>query len=141
MFAADAPAQSQVREKRIEQAAVQFAEAYRAKNLSVLDAARLIRGSVKVVIGYASADETEIPDTIRRFPSFRALQLWLADRSEKGVDNPNWYVQKNVSCLRGRCSFDDDEGSLHNRLYLSEIVYGYRNGRPFIKEIHLWNGD
>lgn len=128
--------------KNIERIAWEIAAAYKANDLGRLDAKRLIRGRLRIVISYASLDgEDEQPDTVRRFRSFRAVERWLKSRTGK-LDNYNRYVQKFVRCRRGRCEFHDDEGSLHNRLYLDAITYGFgSDGRLFIKEIDLYNGD
>jgi len=135
-------AQSRSQKKRIGQIAVQIAGAYEAKNLGRLDQARLIRGPVRIVIGSFAFDETdETPDTVRRFRSFKSFDQWLKNRQAKAIDNPGRYVRKFAGCRKGRCEFNDDGGSLHNQLYLDEILYGYRNGRLFIKAIRLWNGD
>ena len=132
-----AMAQPKLQNKQIAPIAVQIAEAYKAKKLSSLDRAQLIRGSVKIVVGYVE----ETSETVRRFRSFKALERWLDNRVAKGLDNPGRYVRTFTGCRQGSCGFDDDGGSLHNQLYLSEILYGYRKGRPFIKALHLWNGD
>lgn len=137
LCASYASAQTRFQKKRIERLAVQIAEAYKAKNLSSLDRARLIRGSVKIVVDYVE----ETPETVMRFRSFKALEQWLDRRVAKGLDNPGRFVRQFAGCRRGSCTFDDDGGSLHNQLYLFEVLYGYRKGRLYIKALHLWNGD
>jgi len=132
-----AAAQSRSQKKRIERIAVQIAEAYKSKSLSTLDRSRLLRGSVQIVVGYVE----ETPDTVKRFRSFRALEIWLDRRVTKGLDNPGRYVREFKGCRKGSCGFYDESGSLHNQLYLSEILYGFRKGRPFIKALRVWNGD
>lgn len=135
-------APAQTKSKRTEQIAVRFAEAYKAKDLGKLDRARLIRGTIRIVIGYSYLDEKDAePDTIRRFRSFKSVERWLQNRAAKAIDNPGRYVREFAGCRKGTCTFTGLKGSLHNHLYLDEILYGYRNGRLFIKEIRLWNGD
>lgn len=107
------------------------------EKLEPLDQSRLIRGSVQIVVGYVE----ETPDTVKRFRSFKALEIWLDRRVTKGLDNPGRYVREFKGCRRGVCSFEDDSGSLHNQLYLSDILYGFRKGRPYIKALRVWNGD
>lgn len=141
LLCASLTAAAQSQKKQIERIAVQIAEAYKSKNLGSLDKSKLIRGSVQIVVGYVSLDEKEVPDTVRRFRSFRTLERWLDNRVTKGIDNPGRYVREFTGCSRGSCSFDDDRGSLHNQLYLFDISYGYRKGRFFIKSINVWNGD
>ena len=137
-----AAAQSRRQNKDVKIIAAKFAAAYEAKDLGRLDALRLIRGTVKVDIGFAYADERDAqPDVVRRFRSFKTLERWLDRRAEKGVDNPSRNPRTLKECRKNRCSFEDERGSLHNQLYLSEIVFRHRNGRLFIKEISLWNGD
>lgn len=142
IFIGTAGAAAQTKTKRVERIARQFAAAYEAKDLGRLDAARLIRGRVRIVIGYAYLDEKDAePDTIRSFRSFKAVDRWLKTRADKGIDNPGRYVREFAGCRKGTCDFTDLKGSLHNQLYLEEFKYGYRNGRLYIKAIYLWNGD
>ena len=136
------PARAQTKNKRVAQIAVRIADAYKAKNLGRLDSMRLIRGGVRIRIGYSYLDEKdEKSDTIRNFRSFESVDRWLENRAAKAIDNPGRYVREFEGCRKGTCTFTDLRGSLHNQLYLDEILYGYRNGRLFVKEIRLWNGD
>jgi hypothetical protein len=137
LIGASVAAAQKTKTGRIDLIAQRIAEAYGAKDLGRLDAARLIRGRVRIRIGYVE----ETPDTVRSFRSFKAVETWLDQRAEKGIDNPGRYVRDFAGCRKGSCDFTDMTGSLHNQLYLQDISYGYRKGRWYIREISLWNGD
>ena len=66
--AASVEAQSNSKKKQIERLAAKVAD---TPDLSVLDRARLIRGSVKIVIEYSIYDIEQDPFEVRRFRSFK----------------------------------------------------------------------
>ncbi|HEX8249194.1 MAG TPA: hypothetical protein VF599_13540 [Pyrinomonadaceae bacterium] len=133
--------QSPFKNKGIERVMAQIVEAYDAENLGSLDAARLIRGRVRIVIGFmSSSSEEEPPDEVARFRSFGAAERWLKKRNQKYATSFG-RAQAFTGCSKGACGFEQSSGILHNQLYLSEIRYGYRQGRPFIKTIYFLNSD
>lgn len=134
-------AQSAFKNKGIERVAAQIVEAYNAENLGRLDAARLVRGRVRIVIEFmSSSDEDAPPDEVGRFRSFGAAERWLKKRNQRYATSFG-RTQTFTGCARGVCGFEQMNGILHNQLYLSEIRYGYRKNRPFIKAIYFLNSD
>ncbi|HUQ32709.1 MAG TPA: hypothetical protein VM095_11350 [Pyrinomonadaceae bacterium] len=120
----------------IEGLAKAFAEAYEAKSLGRLDGQRLIYGNVKIV----TDDSLSGKRVTRVFKTFARAERWL--RSLEVSENiPHRQTMPLEQCSKGVCTFNFDNGILHNQLYLQEITYGYRGGRPYIKKISLLDGD
>lgn len=133
-------AQSPFKNKGIERVVAQIVEAYNAENLGRLDDERLVRGSVRIVIVFMYSSQDEPPDEVGRFRSFGAAQRWLQKRNQR-YSTSFGRAQTFTGCSKGVCGFEQLSGILHNQLYLSEIRYGYRKGRPFIKTIYFLNSD
>jgi hypothetical protein len=121
----------------IEELARALSEAYATKSLGKLDAARPYAGKVKIELGHSLL---EGEDVTRQFTTLAGAERWL--RRQENVDGlPARAVKPLLECGKGVCRYDFDGGILHNQLYLQEITYGYRNGRPYIKTISLLDGD
>jgi hypothetical protein len=113
-------------------------KAYTAKNLAALDK-KLVSGSVLVEIVH-SLMEGKGSVVRRRFKTFAQLDAWLKKReTEEGA--PFRQVSELVKCAKGHCAYNYDNGILHNQLYLHDIYYRFRNGRPYIIRIDLLDGD
>lgn len=133
-------AQSRTGRKRLARTAETIADAYSMRDLGRLDRLGLIRGTVKIVIEHSLAQEDSGEFVVRRFSSFYRAERWLANRHpQPGL--PFRAVREFQGCRRGTCTFWEDGGILHNQLYLEKILYGYRNGRLFIKELYFLDGD
>jgi hypothetical protein len=117
-----------------------FAEAYEAKSLGTLDADPPYYGSVKIVMTYSLSEKGDTGTTVRRFNTLAKAEQWLRSR-EISENLPHRYAMPLEKCSKGVCSFDFSNGILHNQMYLQEISYGIRNGRPYIKTIYLWESD
>lgn len=73
--------------------------------------------------------------------SFRTLlqaELWL--KSRERAEGPGRNIGPLQQCTKGVCTFELS-GMLHNNIYLQRITYGVRQGKPYIKAIHLIDGD
>ena len=121
----------------------EFETAFVADSLEKLDAKRPNRGKMRVIITY----DTIEPET-KVFRTFGELGRWLRSRETdsaptadgRTVKLPFRVTNPPTVCRRGLCLYDYEGGILHNHLYLKKILYGYRNGRPYIKTIFLYNG-
>jgi len=121
----------------------EFETAFVADSLEKLDAQRPNRGRMRVVITYDT-----IEPEVKVFRTFGALGRWLRSRETdsapaedgKTVKLPFRVTNPPTVCRRGSCLFDYDGGTLHNHIYLKKILYGSRNGRPYIKAIYLFDG-
>jgi hypothetical protein len=120
----------------IEELVKAFAEAYEAKSLGRLDGQRLLFGNVKIV----TDDSLSGKSKTRAFKTFAGAERWLRSL-EVSDDLPHRQTMPLEQCSKGVCTFNFDNGILHNQLYLQEITYGYRGGRPYIKKISLLDGD
>src|ERR1043165_3220615 len=129
-------AQSPAKSSAVESLQKVFAKAYEAKELSSLDAAYPYQGRVKIVVEHSLSGRLEV----RRVRTFREAERWLRHR-EREDGTPFRAVRPVLKCKRVRCAYDFGGGIDHNHLYLEEILFGYRNGRPHFKEIDLYDGD
>jgi hypothetical protein len=132
-------AQSPSQQQTIEQLAKSFSEAYQARRLESLDAERPYAGKVKIVIGHSLGDDNS--DETKAFRTLAQAERWLRSREIGDERLPLRESRPLLQCKNGDCEFDFDGGILHNHLYLQQISYGYRNGRPYIKTIYLLDGD
>jgi hypothetical protein len=76
----------------------------------------------------------------RRFKTFAQFDAWLKKR-EREEGAPFRQVSEIVKCAKGHCAYNYDGGILHNQLYLHDIYYRFRNGRPYVIRIDLLDGD
>lgn len=136
LISPSAPAQSHVNSSGVESLQKTFGEAYEAKRLSSLDATHPYRGRVKIVVEHSLSGRLEV-HWVR---TFNEAERWLK-RREREDGTPFRAVRPVLECKRTRCTYDFDGGIDHNHLYLQEIVFGYRNGRPYFREIDLYDGD
>ncbi|HVG20968.1 MAG TPA: cystatin domain-containing protein [Blastocatellia bacterium] len=119
----------------VEELAKALADAYESKSLGKLDASRPYVGRVKIDISHSLEDKIEA----RRFTTLAATERWLRSREIEG-GLPARGVRPLLECVKGDCTYNYDDGILHNHLYLQGFSYGYRNGRPYIKLISLRDG-
>lgn len=131
--------QGQTQKKTIDQLQQSVAETYKAKTMSTLDQKKLIQGSF-VVRTVHSLMEGKGAVRSRRFKTFAEFDAWLK-RHEREEGSPFRQVSEIVKCSRGHCEYNYDGGILHNQLYLHDIYYRFRNGRPYITRIDLLDGD
>lgn len=118
----------------IEQLAKAVAEAWSEGKLGSLDAQRPFVGSVRIRIEHSIADRVES----RSFKTLARAERWL--KSRERADGPGRNIGPLQQCSKGVCAFEQ-EGMLHNNLYLQKITYGIRKGQPYIKVIHIIDGD
>ncbi|MDQ3818748.1 MAG: hypothetical protein M3362_13860 [Acidobacteriota bacterium] len=114
------------------QLATEVADAFKAKDLGKLDADHPYLGSVRVRVDHSLGPRVQI----RRFSTLAQVERWF----KRGGLDPNRSAGALKGCRRGVCTFEQ-EGMLHNTLYLKRITYGMRKGRPYIKSIELIDGD
>lgn len=140
VFCSPIEAQTRAGYKSIEQLADKLEIAYMNSSLGRLDAGRPFLRRVKIVIEHSLAGDTDQDRfEIREFKTLAEGELWLK-RREREDGTPFRDVRSLTNCKRGLCRYDFAGGILHNRLYLKKIAYGYRNGRPYLKTIHLLDG-
>ena len=130
---------AQSQKKSIEQIQAAVAEAYKAKTLGQLDGRRLVNGSLLVVIEH-SLSEGKGQYVRRKFKTLGQLDAWLKQH-ERAEGAPFRQLMPLKKCAQGRCSYNFDGGILHNQLYLHDLYYGVRKGRPYILKLHLLDGD
>ena len=130
---------AQTQKNSVDEMQKSVAEGYKTKTLRTLDEKKLIQGSVLVQIVH-SLMEGKGSLVRHRFKTFAQLDGWLK-RREREEGSPFRQVSEIVKCSKGRCAYNYDSGILHNQLYLHDIYYRFRNGRPYIVRIDLLDGD
>lgn len=117
-----------------------FAESFSNKSMGTLDADRPYVGRFTIRIEHSLADDDD-PQRfeVRRFSSFARAERWFKSREIE--DLPGRYTRPVEKCARGVCSYNTEGGINHRSLYLTKITYGIRNGCPYLKTIHLLDGD
>ena len=120
----------------IEQLAKAVAEAWGEGKLDGLDAQRPYVGSVRVVLEHSLGE----PPLVERktFRTLAQVNQWF--QSRETADGPGRNIGTLRQCRKGVCTFEQ-EGMLHNNLYLQKITYGTRKGKPYIKAVHIISGD
>jgi hypothetical protein len=120
------------------QLAIATAEAYSARNLSQLDTGRPTQ-PVRLTLEHSLGEDSDRLMT-KAFRNLTALEQWL--RSQENSDGlPTRESRPLLGCRKQICTYNFQQGILHNHLYLKKITYGFHRGRPYIKEVHLLNGD
>jgi len=134
--------QSNGRQKTIQELQQKIADAYKQNNLASLDGKNLVAGSVKVVIEHSLVEGKNGDELIetRQFKTLAAIDAWIKKRREDD-NTPFNEIRPLLRCSRGRCAYNFDGGIDHNHLYLHDVYYGFRSGRPYITRIHLLDGD
>jgi hypothetical protein len=119
----------------IQELANAVAEAWGEGTLGSLDAGRPYVGSVKVVVEGTVGE----PPLIERktFRTLAQVDRWF--KSRERADGPGRNIGQLRQCRKGVCTFEQ-EGMLHNNLYLKKITYGMRKGKPYIKAIYIEDG-
>jgi hypothetical protein len=122
----------------VQQLAKNVAQVYATRSLGHLDQGR--RPSKVTVIWENSLAQEGAPTVSKEFANFQAVETWLQSReAEPGMPVRESRFLK--SCQKGICTFDFSTGILHNHLYLKRIMYSYRGDRPYIKTLHLLDGN
>ncbi len=130
---------AQTEKERVDALQKSVAEAYKTKTMAKLDEKRLIQGSVLLRIVH-SLMEGRGSLVRRNFKTFAQLDAWLK-KGERGEGAPFRQVSELVKCSKGHCEYNYDNGILHNQLYLQDISYRFRKGKPYIVRIDLLDGD
>ena len=125
---AHASIQTQVAEELAKTVADAFAEG----ELGRLDAGRPYLGTVRIRVEHSITGEI----VTRSFRTLAAAEQWLNRGNQDSPRNSGTLRR----CRRGVCAFEQ-EGMLHNNLYLQRITYGLRRGRAYVKAIHVIDGD
>jgi hypothetical protein len=115
------------------------AEAFQNRWMGTLDADRPYVGRFKIIIEHSLAEDND-PQRFesRTLRSLAQAESWLKRREHDGMGRA---TKPLVKCVKGVCSYNFDSGILHNTLFLKRITYGIRNGCPYVKTIHLLDGD
>jgi hypothetical protein len=137
LVSSSALAQSQ--KELVDQLQKSVADTYKAKTMGTLDEKKLIQGPVLVRIVH-SLMEGKGSVVRRSFKTFAQFDAWLKKR-EREEGSPFRQVSELVKCAKGHCEYNYDNGILHNQLYLHDIYYRFRNGKPYIVRIDLLDGD
>ena len=130
---------AQTQKNSIDQMQQSVAEAYKKKTMRTLDEKKLIQGSLLVVIEHSLIDGKG-QYVRRRFKTFAQLDQWLK-KQEREEGAPFRQVMPLKKCVKGRCAYNFDNGILHNQLYLHDLYYAFRSGRPYVVKLHLLDGD
>lgn len=131
---------SPCKKQPVENLAKAIAEAYQAKTLSSLDAQKPYVGKVRIVIEHSLADDdSKDRFVIKWFTSLAKAEAWLKSREHEEM--PGRAAKPLTRCAKGVCTYNFDEGIVHNTLYLKKISYGLRVGCPYIKTVYLLDGD
>lgn len=137
LVSSSALAQSQ--KELVDQLQKSVAETYQARTMATLDEKKLIQGPVLVRIVH-SLMEAKGSVVRRSFKTFAQFDAWLKKR-EREEGSPFRQVSELVKCAKGHCEYNYDNGILHNQLYLHDIYYRFRNGKPYVVRIDLLDGD
>ena len=116
----------------IKQLAEAVSDAFTAGELGRLDAERPYSGAVRIRVEHSITGDI----VTRSFKTLEAAEQWLTKDNQDSGRNGGALRR----CRKGVCTFEQ-EGMLHNNLYLQRITYGIRRGRPYIKAIHVIDGD
>ena len=128
------------KQKTIEDLVKTIAGSYEEKTLGSLDAQRPYFGRVRIVIEHSLADDNDKGRfVIRSFTSLAKAESWLKSREHEAM--PGRAAKPLQKCAKGICTFNFDDGIVHNTLYLKKITYGMRGGCPYLKTIYLLDGD
>ncbi len=140
ILSSPAHGKSPCKKQTIEQLVAAIGEAFEAKNLGSLDADRPYLGKVRIVIEHSLADDdSKDRFVIKWFTSLAKAEVWLKSREHE--DMPGRAAKPLGRCTKGVCTYNFDDGIVHNILYLKKITYGLRSGCPYIKTIYLLDGD
>jgi hypothetical protein len=137
MSSSPTDAQSLHQKMTIEQQVKVLSDAYVAKTLGSLDAARPYSGKVRIIIEHSLGDDSY---EVKGAATLEDAEEWLKNR-EREDGTPFREARPLLKCRKGVCTYNFDGGISHNHLYLQKISYGYRNGSPYIKTIYLLDGD
>jgi hypothetical protein len=115
-------------------------ESFENKTLATLDAGRPYIGRFRFVIEHSLYEDND-PQRFetRLFRSLAQAEAWLNRREHDGM--PGRATKPLVKCTRGVCTYNFDSGIVHNVIFLKRITFGVRNGCPYLKTIHLLDGD
>lgn len=139
-IAAQGVAQRRCEARTATQLATKLAEAYEAKTMGDLDSQRPYVGRIRLLIEHSLAEDGSADQfEVRNVRSLAKVEEWLTSQEHDGA--PARSIKPLLRCRKGVCTFNFDEGIVHNSLYLKRIIYGVRNGCPYIKTIHLLDGD
>lgn len=130
-------ARSRCKKQTIEQLVEKLSVAYMNKDLKRLQAERPFLNKLKFVIEH-SLGEGEYDVKVSGY--MEDVDDWFKGR-EREDGTPFRALRPLIACKRGVCDFNFDGGIDHNHLYIRRITYGYRNGCPYLKTIHLLDGD
>lgn len=135
-----AEAQSRCKKQPVKNLVEAVAESFANKTMGTLDADRPYAGRFTIRIEHSLADDND-PDRfeVRRFSSFGRAERWFKSKEIEGLPGRN--TRPLLKCAKGVCNYSSEGGLLHNNLYLTKITYGIRNGCPYIKAIHILDGD
>jgi hypothetical protein len=119
----------------IQELANAAAKAWGEGNLSSLDARRPYVGSIRVIVEVQAGE----PPVVERktFRTLAQVDRWFKRRER--ADGPGRNIGPLQQCSKGVCTFEQ-EGMLHNNLYLKKITYGMSKGKPYIKAIYIDDG-
>lgn len=120
----------------IQELANVVANAWGEGTLGTLDAGRPYVGSVRVIVEGSIGE----PPLVERktFRTLAQIDRWFKRRER--ADGPGRNIGQLQQCSKGVCAFEQ-EGMLHNNLYLKKITYGMKKGKPYIKAIYIEDGN
>lgn len=131
------PAPAQVcQDDQIEKELQTLADAYVARRLEILDGTGIKQEKIQFVVEHSLAFDYEVEES----KTFAGAEQWLRSL-ETEKDFPRRETRPLDWCRKGLCIFNFEEGISHNTLYIHKVIYGYRNGCPYLKTVFLLNGD
>lgn len=128
----DGRASSSTQTDPADQLATEVADAFKAKDLGKLDADHPYLRSVRIRVDHSITRGVEV----KIFRTLAQAERWF----RRGGLDPNRSAGAIKQCRRGVCTFEQ-EGMLHNTLFLDKITYTIRKGRLYLKTIELIDGD
>jgi hypothetical protein len=70
---------------------------------------------------------------------FSRADRWFKSRESEGMPGRN--TRPLLKCAKRLCTYNSEGGILNRNLYLTKITYSIRGGCPYLKTIHLLDGD
>lgn len=117
-----------------EELAKAVADAFASGEWGQLDAERPYLRTVRLRVEHSITGGIET----RSFRTLERLEQWLKSGARQESGRNSGTLRR---CRKRVCTFEQ-EGMLHNNLYMQRITYGLRRGgRPYVKAIHLLDGD
>lgn len=96
--------------------------------------------AVTITREHSITDEEEVPIELK---GYGAVAAWLSRLHTPDEHGYVYGIEARTlgRCVAGCCDFPLIHGVSHNTLYLLKACFGDDNGRPYLKEVYLYDGD